>query len=99
MDSVKEHRMNLVNATPLGMKAIQKRSLYKLKTDDTFKSRLVVQTFHQQTEAYPGSTLAAIPCARTEREVLTIIDEYDSSVAQMGVSLPKLCNRDKRFFS
>lgn len=88
-----------MNVTPLEMKAVRKGSLYKIEPDYTFKSRLVVQTFRQQTEEYSVSTLATIAYIRTEREALVIVDEYGSSVVHMDLSLPPPRNQTKRLFS
>lgn len=66
------------------MKAVDRRPLYKLKL------RLPI-------EIDLGSSVAAVSCIRVEREVLTIVDEYDSSFAQMDLSQTKIRDPDKRF--
>lgn len=88
--------MNQVNGMSLGIKAIGKRSLCKLKTDRMCKLRLVDRTSTQQMGIDFRRSFAAVANIGTEQMVLNIVDEYGSPVAQMDVSVPKLCNREDR---
>lgn len=91
MESFKEQTMNLVNGMPLGMNAIGRRSLYKVKTDRKFKWRLVNQSFNQRIGMDFMSSLAAVAFSGTRycRRVWF--------VRCTNGSLPKLLNRDKIF--
>lgn len=71
----------------LGTKATGKQSLYKLKTDHIYQVDTHRSTLHLAGKNHLGGILAAAAYIGTEQEVLTIVEEYGSSAAQMDVSL------------
>lgn len=82
--------MNRVNGLPFRMKANKKRSLHKIKIDRMCKLRLAYQTFNEQKEMDFESSLAEVACIGTERDVLSIVDNYGLSVVHINVRLSEL---------
>lgn len=52
-----------------------------------FKVRFIGRPFNQQIGIDFGSSLVAVAYIGTEQEVLTVVDEYGSCIAQIDASL------------
>lgn len=66
MNSFKEQAINFVNSVPFVIKAIGKRTIYKLKADGIFKLSLVGQPFQRQIGIDVGNRLEATACIRAK---------------------------------